>query len=240
MDNIGYTTLTRQAGLLREMAQVANNIANMSTTGFRREGMVFSEFVRETGPGEPSLSMASANVRNTSLVQGALTRTASPLDFAIEGPGFFLVETPQGERLTRAGSFTRTAEGDLVSPDGFRLLDAGGAPAFLPIDAADIALSSDGTLSADGNPVAQIGLFMPTDPRDLLRQNGTLFDAPNGFEPLIEGRVVQGFIESSNVNPVAEIARMIEVQRNYELGQSFLDNEHERIRSVLQTVASRS
>lgn len=237
MENALYTALTRQSGLLREMDQVANNIANMSTTGFRREGLVFSEFVQDTGPGEPSLSMAAARVRDTTLLQGALTQTAAPFDLAIEGPGFFLVETPAGERLTRAGNFTPSATGELVTPDGFRLLDDGGAPVFVPPDAGDVSLGADGTLSSGGVPLARIGLWQPSDPLDLSRQDGVLFAAPGGIEPVDDGRIMQGFLESSNVNAVQEIARMIEVQRSYELGQSFLDKEDERIRSVLRTVS---
>ena len=94
----------------------------------------------------------------------------------IQGDGFFLIETPQGERLTRAGSFTPSAEGELVTPDGYRLLDAGGAPVFVPPDAAQVGLAQDGTLSADGQPIAQIGLWQPTDPLALRHQSGTLFD----------------------------------------------------------------
>jgi flagellar basal-body rod protein FlgF len=237
MENTLYAALSRQSGLLREMDVVANNIANISTTGYRREGVIFSEFVRDTGAGEPSLSMAAARVRDTTLLQGALTQTGSPFDIAIEGPGFFLVETPDGDRLTRAGSFSRSAEGELVTSDGFRLLDEGGAPVFIPTDAGSVALAEDGTLSADGLPLARIGLWQPSDPIDLARQDGVLFAAPGGVEAAVEGRVLQGFLEASNVNPVSEIARMIEVQRSYELGQGFLEKEDERIRLVLRTVS---
>lgn len=240
MDNAGYTTLTRQSGLLREMTQVANNIANLSTTGFRREGTLFAEYVQDVGQGEPSLSMASAEVRNTSFLQGALEQTGAPLDLAIEGPGFFLIETPEGEGLTRAGSFTRNEVGDVVTPDGFRLLDAGGAPVFVPADAASIAVGADGTLTADGQPLAQIGLWRASDPLTLQRESGVMFSTNAGIEPVEEARIMQGFLEGSNVDPVGEIARMIDVQRSYELGQSLLDKEDERIRSVLRTVASQS
>ncbi len=219
------------------MMQVANNIANMSTTGFRREGTAFSEYVRDVGPGEPSLSMANATGRLTALNQGALTQTGSPLDFAIEGPGFFLVETFDGDRLTRAGNFTRSDAGDIVTPDGNRLLDDGGAPVAVPPEAAALSLGADGTLTADGQPVARIGLWVPADINALSRQDGVLFRA-DGIEPLEEGKILQGFIESSNVDPISEVTRMIEVQRNYELGQNFLDKEDERIRSVLRIVAA--
>ncbi len=236
MDNAGYTTLTRQAGLLREMQTVANNLANLSTTGFRKEGVIFAEHVKALDGKESSLSMATANVRLTMQQQGTLTQTNGDFDFAIEGEGFFMIETPDGQMLSRAGSFTPNAEGELVTPDGYRLLDGGGAPIFIPPDARSIAVSADGTLSADGIPQTQISLFTPVDPTDLTRQNGVRFSVKGEVEPVEGASIMQGFVEDSNVNPVIEIARMIEVQHAYELGQSFMDKEDERIRGVLKTL----
>jgi flagellar basal-body rod protein FlgF len=233
MDAAGYATLNRQSGLMREMGVVANNIANASTTGFRREGVVFSEYVAALGQ-DPSLSMAHASGRHVDLSQATLTQTGGSFDFAIQGEGFFLVETPQGERLTRAGAFTPNAEGELVTPDGFRLLDAGGAPIFVPPD-AKVAMASDGTLSTNGEPIAQLGLWRPTDPLVLRHQSGTLFDGGE-LEPVENAILMQGMLEESNVQPVSEIARMIEVQRAYELGQKFLDAEDERVRGVIQAL----
>lgn len=234
MDAAGYTTLNRQSGLMREMAVVANNIANASTTGFRREGVVFSEFVAALDE-DPSLSMAHASGRHVDLGQATVSQTGGQFDFAIQGDGFFLIETPQGERLTRAGSFIPSAEGELVTPDGYRLLDAGGAPVFIPPDAKAVALASDGTLSANGDPIAQIGLWRPADPLALTHQSGTMFAATE-LEPVEGATILQGMLEDSNVEPVSEIARMIEVQRAYELGQKFLDAEDQRVRGVIQAL----
>ena len=236
MENATYATLTRQSGLLREMQTVANNIANASTTGFRAEGVIFSEYVRALGPEAPSLSMAMAAVRETSQTQGALDQTGGTFDLAIEGDGFFMVETPQGERLTRAGHFTPNADGDLVNADGYRVLDAGGAPVFVPQGVGQIGIAADGTISADGAPVGQIGLFLPTNPIGMTREGGVLFHAKAGVEPALEGRMLQGFLEQSNVNPIHQITRMIEVQRAYELGQTFMDKEDERIRGVIKAL----
>lgn len=238
MGALSYTTLTRQTGLLTEMQVLANNIANASTTGYRQEGVIFSEYVRRAGNG-PSLSMAHASVRNVSLEQGALTKTGGRLDLAIEGPGFFLVETAAGERLTRAGSLAVSATGDLVTPDGHRVLDGGGAPIFVPPDAPDFSVAADGTISAAGQPLGQIGLVRPADPTDLVREGGTLFRAAGGIEPAAEGRIVQGFLENANVDPILQVARMIEVQRAYELGQSFLDADNERLREAIQALTRR-
>ncbi len=234
MDAAGYATLTRQSGLMREMGVVANNIANASTSGFRREGVVFSEYVTALDQ-DPSLSMSYASGRDVDLSQAGLSQTGGSFDFAIQGDGFFLIETPDGQKLTRAGSFTPSAEGELVTPDGYRLLDAGGAPIFIPPDAGVVALAADGTLSANGDPIAQVGLWQPADPLALRHQAGTMFSGGE-LIPVEGATVIQGMLEDSNVQPVSEIARMIEVQRAYELGQKFLDAEDERVRGVIQTL----
>ncbi len=236
MDNAGYTTLTRQTGLLREMQSVANNLANMSTTGFRKEGVVFAEYVKALDGRDDSLSMAYASGRTTDETQGALSQTGGTFDLAIEGEGFFMVDTPAGQRLTRAGAFTPNGEGELVTMDGNRLLDGGGSPVFIPPDARAITIAPDGTLSADGRPLAQIGLYAPTDPKQMFRENGTRFRVDGDTQPIESSKIMQGYLEASNVNPVIEVARMIEVQRAYELGQSFLEQDDQRIRSVMQTL----
>ncbi|SDX23811.1 flagellar hook-basal body complex protein [Roseicitreum antarcticum] len=238
MDLPGYTTLTRQSGLMQEMQAVANNIANAATTGFRREGVIFSEFVRRMDDDSPSLSMAAARGRQTFQTQGVHAPTGGDFDLAIEGEGFFLIETPAGERLTRAGNFIPNAAGELVTPDGFRLLDAGGAPVFIPPDARGVAISPDGTVSADGQPLTQIGLMLPEDPLTARRGAGTLFEVDGPMIPVEAPRMMQGFLEGSNVDPITEIARMIAVQRAYELGQSFLEAEDGRQRNVIDTLGS--
>ncbi|PCD76563.1 flagellar hook-basal body complex protein [Pseudothioclava arenosa] len=237
MDNAIYSTLSRQSGLMQEMRAVANNIANISTAGFRREGVVFSEYVASLDGAEPSLSMAFAHGREVDLQQGALAQTGGTLDFAIEGEGFFKIETPSGEQLTRAGNFSLSAQGELLTADGLRVLDMGGSPILVPPGAGPMSLAADGTLSTDGQPLAQIGVFLPADPQDLHHTGGTRFETRGGTIEA-EGHVLlQGFVEESNVNPVSEIARMIEVQRAYEMGQTFLEREDQRVRNVISTLS---
>jgi flagellar basal-body rod protein FlgF len=201
--------------------------------------VVFAEHVKALEGRNPSLSMAHAAGRHSSPVQGALQGTGGRLDVAIEGEGFFLLETPEGERLTRAGAFTPNEGGELVNPDGHRVLDAGGAPILLPPDAGSLGIAADGTISADGAPLAQLAVVLPVDPLTVTRGAGVLFASPSGVEPVEDAVVLQGHLEASNVQPVAEIARMIAVQRAYELGQSFLDREDDRIRLVVQTLGRR-
>lgn len=239
MGNTVYSTLTRQSGLMNEMRIVANNIANLATTGFRSEAAIFSEYLTPLGPEEGSMSMARANAHSTNLLQGTLTQTGGTFDLAINGEGFFQIETPAGLRLTRAGAFSPNVSGELVSPEGYRLLDVGGAPVFAPLDSSQISISSDGTLSADGNPIAQIGLVMPADAKGLVREDGVKFKTESELISADKATISQGFLESSNVEAVKQIARMIEVQRSYEMGQSFLEKEDERLRSIMSLVGGR-
>ena len=234
MDASGYVTLSRQSGLMSEMGIIAHNMANLSTTGFRREGLVFSEFVQSTGEGS-SISMAYGNVRAVDLGQAGVTKTGGAFDFALQGDGFFQVQTPQGVMLTRAGDFTPGATGELLTHDGFQVLDDSGSPIAVPPGAANVALAEDGTLSASGTPFGRIGVAMPEDRTSLVHQMGTLFTA-GATQPVDKPMILQGFLEDSNVDAVTEVARMIEVQRAYEMGQGFLDREDDRIKAVIQTL----
>ena len=233
MDNAIYATLTRQSGLMAEMRVVANNIANANTTGFRREGVIFAEHLSALDRHGDTLSMAHARGRMLDLDQGVLTQTNGNFDLAIEGEGFFLVETPEGNRLTRAGAFLPSPEGELMTADGFRLLDEGMAPIIVPSGASDVAVGADGTLSANGVAFGKIGVFTAPGDAQLTHQGGTSFTTDAAPEPVEDACIRQGFLEESNVDSVFEISRMIEVQRAYELGQSFLDREDQRIRSAI-------
>lgn len=238
MDSANYVALTRQTGLLKELQITANNIANASTTGYRAEGVVFAEMIKATNDEGGSVSMTDARVRYTSEIEGVLSKTGGTFDVAIQGDGFFQVETPGGIRLTRNGAFTPNAENELVTFDGYRVLDSGGAPIFIPPDQPDIAISSDGTVSNAEGPIAQIGVMAPEDMSELIREDGVFFNAPNGAEQVENAYVLQGHIEGSNVDPVSQIVRLIEVQRAYESSQKFLEKEDERIRSVVRTLGT--
>jgi flagellar basal-body rod protein FlgF len=240
MDLAGYVALTRQAGLAKELQSVANNIANLSTTGYRREGVLFAEHVRALPTEGGSVAMTEARARYFDELQGALQETGGVLDLAIEGDGYFTVRTAAGDRLTRAGAFTRDAEGTVITMDGHPLLDEGAGEITVPFEAKAVSVSSDGTLTADGEPVARVGLVTVEDQTGLFREAGTLFRADTPLLPVENGRIVQGFLEQSNVNPVGELARMVEVQRAYEYGQKLLDQEDERIRLVVRVLGQQA
>ncbi|SFJ42578.1 flagellar hook-basal body complex protein [Jannaschia pohangensis] len=228
-----YPTLGRQTGLLREMDVIAQNIANANTTGYRAEGIVFSEFVMRGGRDTPSVSFAHANGRETRFDQGGLEQTGGTFDLAIEGPGYFSVDVAGVPHLTRSGAFLAGPDGGLQTAEGYPVLDEGGAPLFVPGNAISIRIAPDGTVSADGQPVARIGIVAPTDRGAMTRRAGTMFAAED-VQPVENPAVLQGFLEASNVQPVLEIARMVAVQNAYEMGQGFMDREDERMRSMLR------
>lgn len=231
----GYVTLTRQSGLMREMETIAHNIANAATTGYRQQGLVFSEFVQAIESGD-SVSMAAARVKMTSAAQGILTQTGNTLDLAIEGDGFFQIDTPDGLRLTRAGAFNVNSVGDIVTSDGHPVLDQGGAPINVPPGSADVKIAADGTISLGDRFVGQIGVVRVPAGANLERHSGVLFSTDAALTEAEDSKVLQGHLEGSNVDAISQLTRMIEVQRAYELGQKLLDMDDERSKSALQTL----
>lgn len=236
MDNaLYYLAVNRQVGLSAEMDMIANNIANLDTAGFRREGVAFTEFVVAAEIGE-SVSMADLGARFVSEVPGALATTGGRLDVAIEGDGFFLLETPEGNVLTRAGNFMVSQDGFVTTPNGDLVLDIGEAPIFIPPDTVDLVIGSDGTISSDGNPLAQIAV-MNAPPELVSRFGDTAFKVEDdAYEAVPFAKVRQGSLERSNVDAVREIARMIEVTRAYETTQGLIEDEDERINSAIQAL----
>ena len=234
MDNPLYIQLTRQSGLLKEMDMIAGNLANMNTTGYRREGVIFSEFVEATPDAIGSISMTAARARYADDKQGPVTATYSPMDMAIEGEGFFQVQTANGVRLTRAGAFTLSPENTLVTLHGYPVLDNGGAPIQLPPNFKTLSVAPDGALAVDGVNLGRVGVVRPTDPQAMRRDGDTVFDPGGPVQEAPAAKIAQGFVEGSNVDSVTEITRMIEVQRAYELGQNLMDRSDEMIRTLVR------
>ncbi len=237
MSNAIYASLARQQGLMQEMQVVANNLANSSTTGYKTDRAIFAEFLVGTGPSQDSLSMGGLAGHAFKMEQGSLKFTGGQFDLAVQGEGFFVLQTAQGPRLTRAGHFQLSPESTLVDPFGNAVLGTGGNPITIPEEASNVSIGNDGSISVDGQLIDRVGVVRPQG--ELQRDSNTQFAAPEGYAQFEEAAVVQGALEQSNVLPVLEVARMIEVQRAYEAGQAMLEREDQRITQLISAVRER-
>lgn len=234
MANSIYALLSKQAGLRQQVDLIAHNVANLGTTGFKREGLTFAAHIERLDLPGGELALADARASYTDFGSGPLARTGNPLDVAIKGAGHFAVETAAGVRYTRDGRFSVNEIGELVTAAGHRVLDEGGSTILIPVEAAAIGISSDGTLTAeDGRLLGVLGLHrLPA--RRIVRFGDGLFAPEGDPEPALGSSIAQGFVEASNVNPIREITDLIEAQRAYERGRAMLDAEDARLRSMIQ------
>ena len=146
METTAYIALSRQMALRRQMDLIANNIANVTASGFKAEALIYEPVVSDAGGGQRLAFVQDVGVARD-LRAGPMTQTGNPLDLAIQGPGYFAIETDHGTRYGRSGQFRLNESGELVTAAGDRVLDDGGAPVSLPVDAGPIALAADGTVS---------------------------------------------------------------------------------------------
>lgn len=227
-------TLSRQSGLLEATQLIANNIANASTVGYKSKGTIFSEYVASAGSGNPSLSMGYLTAQNTDFTTGALRKTDNTFDLAIDGEGFFKINTPEGLRLTRAGAFQLDADGMIVDSFGNPVVDEGGSAVEIPPDAVTVSFAKDGTMSVDGEIFGNIGVFRPTG--EVERVGNNYWIATDGDIAMEEPNLIQGFLEQSNVSPVAEFAKLITTQRLFDAGQTLTEQEHDRLSNLIAAI----
>lgn len=217
MQNGLYVALSSQIALERRLNTIADNVANSGTVGFRATQVKFEDVV--TGFGPNSISFVSSGGTYLSEAKGGFRNTGNSLDFAIRGDAWFGIETPDGPVMTRDGRFTMLETGQIVSIEGYPVLDAAGTA--LQVDPAGGApvVGADGFMRQDGEQVGAIGLFS-FQPGANFQRYGNSGVVPVGApEPLLDradAGVIQGFVEDSNVNPIMEMTRLIMVQRAFE------------------------
>lgn len=238
MDNTSYVALSRQVALERQMAVVAGNIANMSTDGFKNEQVLFEEVLERAGkPGRVAFVQDAGLIRDPA--PGTIETTGNPLDLAINGDGYFTVETANGPRYTRGGHFVMGAGGEIVTSGGQALLDEGGGTLVVPPGSGPIEVARDGTISTAQGILGRIGLVRFADERGLRREGDSLMRADQAPEPVPMPDIAQGRIERSNVQPVLEMTRMMETVRAFQNTQRLLETHHELVRRVIDAASQR-
>lgn len=234
MENSIYVALSRQMALRRQLDVTSNNIANMNTTGYKNQRMLFTEFLEKPGMHEKvSFVQDRAVVRDLSV--GAMTQTGNPMDLALTGHGYFTVDTASGPRYTRAGNFQLNDQRQMVDGSGLPVLADNGQPITIPNGTSAVKVSGDGTVSTELGPVAKLNIVTFKNEQLMTEVGAGLYVSDEEPQPApTETKVAQGLLEGSNVKPVVEMTQMIEIQRNYMSAQKVVENEHERIRAMIQ------
>jgi flagellar basal-body rod protein FlgF len=230
MDNLLYVSLSHQMVLRRQLDLIANNLANMNTTGYRRENVVFQQFLNDdTVQGGNRTSPPLSFVLDYGVARdesvGDMLPTGNPLDVAINGPGYFAVQNQGGETLyTRDGRFQRSGDGFVVTKDGHRVLGEGGQPMRVPPTVRFVQVAEDGTVTGDDAALGRMQVVKFNSELDLTRRGDNDFTGQGATPiPATEVKLRSGVIEGSNVKPVAEISEMIEVLRTYQSTTRLID-----------------
>ncbi len=245
MDTPGYVLLSRMASQVRATEVLANNLANVDTPGFRAGRTVFAEFLerqsgtaRIRGGREVAYAQDRANWRETA--HGSITTTGNPLDVALQGEGFFAVETPRGERFTRSGRFTLSNDGRILDAEGNAVLGASGQPITLSPNDTRITISGDGTIRSENGELGKLRVVNFENTQRLKAEGDRLYD-PAGEEPqpVERPQVVQGSVEGSNVRAVVEMNTLTGVMREFQIATNFADRENERITGAIDKILRR-
>ncbi len=241
MDNAILIGLSRQTALRRQLDVIANNLANLGTSGFRSEDVVFAEHLMPTAEisaarrGDRALSYVVDRDTVIDFRPGPIQQTGNDLDVTIDGDGWFVVDTPQGERYTRNGGFHLDGQGNLVTSEGHPVQSDAGPVTFDP-EETDVSIAGDGTISTNIGEKGRLRVVAFEDNIVLSAEGSSLYSstvAPADAENI---RLVQGTLEGSNVQPIVEMSRMIEVTRSYTSLARMMERSDELRRDAIGTL----
>ncbi|WP_443749668.1 flagellar basal-body rod protein FlgF [Asticcacaulis solisilvae] len=243
MDNANYVALSRQITLQRELDISANNLANMNTTGFKFEQLLVNSQFGAPAYDDPIRTPANFAYDNgvgRNFKQGTLTQTGSPYDMAIDGEGaFFSIQTANGTQYTRDGAFGLNQDGTLVTQNGDTVLGDGGPIVLDPKNGTPV-ISQDGIVSqtAQGQTlrVGKISVVRVANLSDMKKEGNGNFTLTNGAStvPATDARVRQGMLESSNVNPMVEITKLVQINRTYSQISAMMEQNNTLSRTAVE------
>jgi flagellar basal-body rod protein FlgF len=236
-----YVTLSSQMAFQKRIDTIANNVANASTPGFRREEIKFEAMLSQAA--SESVAFASPGDAYIKRDSGQITHTGNPLDVAVQGDAWLAIQTPSGTVYTRDGRMRMTPEGQLQSVAGYPYLDVGGAPLQINPNGGPPQIASDGMITQGGTQLGAIGLFT-IEPRAKLSRfenSGVIPDQPAVAElDFRRNGVTQGHIEGSNVNAMWEMSQLIMASRSYDAVSNSMDQSEDSLRSAIKTLGPSS
>ena len=243
MENGILIGLSRQVALQRELDVIANNVANIGTAGFKARSLRFNEYLMDQAkfdafekPDQP-LSYVIDRGSGLDMTSGTIEPTGNPLNAAIVGNGLFVVNTPQGERYTRNGSFVLDGSGRLVTSEGHAVMGDGG-PITFGANETNIGIGADGTISTSAGEKGKLRIVGVADPAALQSDGSSLIKTDTPLPPAAATvRVQGGAVEHSNVRPVIEMSRLIEVNRAYANISGMLQRSDELRRTAIEKLA---
>lgn len=228
MMNAQLVGLSREVALRRELDVIANNLANMNTTGYQAERVAFEDYLMPQAEAsafqrrDHDVAFVQDWATYRDLEPGAREMTGNQLDVALSEGGYLTVETPQGFRYTRDGSLQINDQGQLVTHSGFPLISLGGTPILFTAADSDITITGTGQITTNNGGRGTLQLVSFPNEQELEKVGGNLYAAPEDADPDPTVRLTQGVLETSNVQPVREMSRLVEVQRAYELQSNML------------------
>lgn len=243
MENIIYVALSKQLALQRHMDILANNIANMNTTAFKRESVVFHEYIDQTASAEEldggNVSFVYDVGTVLDLSGGDLQHTGNKMDLALEGRGFFVVSDDNGNDLyTRNGHLEIDDEGRLVGANGFPVLTVDDQEIILTATDTDFIVAADGSISNGSGSLGQIKIVEFEGTPEFEKLGDALLKTNAEAVPATDTSIIQGMLEGSNIKPILEMTAMIDVMRTYQATSRLLDAVGELEKDAIETIAS--
>ena len=234
-----YRSGSAMVPLIKQQETIANNLANVSTPGFKKDMLFTRELTKaqaKHAPRQTDWQTPMIDQVYTQHSQGTLDKTGNPLDLALEGEGFMMVETPEGENLlTRAGSLAVDPQGFLSTADGNRLLGEGGT---INVGNGNVSVSEAGQVEVDNDVVGTIRVVEVEDRNQLRKIGRSSFMIPDGIEPVaaVNFAVRQGYLETSNVDIIKEMVEMIISYRNYEADAKSVQTQDQSLEKLIINV----
>jgi len=242
MDNSLLVSLSQQMAAYQSMDVIANNIANVSTPGYRREEQTFRQYIEQLPPTEGDTSPQTLSfVQDAGIVrdmsEGPMRSTGATYDLALHGKGFFVVQTANGERYTRNGHFSLDTAGQIVDDSGDALQGDGGA-ITINTDDGDIHIGADGTLSGKNGQIGKVRVAGFANEAALSKDGASLYSATEAPTTATGVEIRQGTLEESNVQPVVEISRMVDVMRAYQATATMTKSQEDLLRQAIDKLGS--